>query len=206
MRGRTRRNVVASGLATGGALALAACGGALPGATGGGQESKAPVEIFFALPASPGLEADLYTGFIQDFVGRQSKIKVQYVFEPVFGDFPAKLKALIAADTWPDIAHQHLSVVQDFAQSGALTELKPYMNRDKISEKDFIPALVTEFTWKGKLMAIPKDSAAFGLHYNTDMFDKPGSSTRTRPGPGTSSWTSPGVSPSQRTTSLPSPL
>jgi len=132
------------------------------------------VEIYFTLPASPGLEADLYTGFINDFQAKQDKIKVRYTFEPVFGDYPAKLKTLLAADTWPDVAHQHLSVVQDFAQSGALTELKPYMNRDKVSEKDFIPALITEFTWRGKLMAIPKDSAAFGLYFNTDMFDKAG--------------------------------
>ena len=40
-------------------------------------------------------------------------------------------------------------MVQDFAQQGALTELKPYMTRDKVSEKDFIPALVTEFTRRG---------------------------------------------------------
>jgi multiple sugar transport system substrate-binding protein len=155
-----------------GAAALASCG-----AVGGGSseaESKGPVEIFFALPAAAGLEADLYTGFINDFHARQNKIKVNYVFEPVFGDFPAKLKAMMAADTWPDVAHQHLSVVQDFAESGALTELKPYMNRDKISEKDFIPALVTEFTWRGKMMAIPKDSAAFGIYYNREMFDKAG--------------------------------
>jgi ABC-type glycerol-3-phosphate transport system substrate-binding protein len=174
----TRRQWLAGPAAAGavGVLGAAACGTASGGAgdagTSGGQ--IAPAEIFFALPASPGLEADLYTGFINDFQARQGKIKVNYVFEPVFGDFPAKLKALIAADTWPDVAHQHLSVVQDFAQSGALTELKPYMNKDKIGEKDFIPALVTEFTWKGKLMAIPKDSAAFGVYYNTDMFDKAG--------------------------------
>ncbi len=161
--------------ASAGAFGLAACG--VGGGAGSGSvpaESKGPVEIYFTLPASPGLEADLYTGFIQDFEARQSRIKVHYTFEPSFGDYPAKLKTLLAADTWPDIAHQHLSVVQDFAQQGALTELKPYMNRDKISEKDFIPALITEFTWKGKLMAIPKDSAAFGVYYNTDMFDQAG--------------------------------
>src|SRR5436190_8630988 len=161
--------------AAGGALGLAACGASGGGTGGGGAgSSKAPVEIYFTLPASPGLEADLYTGFINDFQAKQDKIKVRYTFEPVFGDYPAKLKTLLAADTWPDVAHQHLSVVQDFAQSGALTELKPYMNRDKVSEKDFIPALITEFTWRGKLMAIPKDSAAFGLYFNTDMFDKAG--------------------------------
>lgn len=174
-RGITRRlwarGAAALG-AAGGLVSLAACQPG--GGAGNTAESKAPVEIYFTLPASPGLEADLYTGFLNDFHARQSKITVRHTFEPVFGDFPAKLKTMIAADTWPDIAHQHLSVVQDFSQSGALTELKPYMNRDKITEKDFIPALVTEFTWKGKLMAIPKDSAAFGLYYNMDMFDKAG--------------------------------
>ncbi len=161
----------------GGALSVAACGpGGAAGGTGGGAggAGQAPVEISFTLPAAAGLEQDLYSGFINDFHARHTRIKVNYTFEPSFGDYPAKLKALLAADTWPDIAHQHLSVVQDFAQQGALSELKPYLNRDKISEKDFIPALITEFTWRGKLMAIPKDSAAFGIHYNKDMFDKAG--------------------------------
>src|SRR5262245_18033352 len=106
-----------------GAMGLAACGVGGGGPSSGATESKGPVEIYFTLPASPGLEADLYTGFIQDFEARQNKIKVRYTFEPVFGDYPAKLMALLAADTWPDVAHQHLSVVQDFAQSGALAEL-----------------------------------------------------------------------------------
>ncbi|HXI15615.1 MAG TPA: sugar ABC transporter substrate-binding protein [Chloroflexota bacterium] len=175
-RGTSRRALLSGtgALATGaGAVALAACGATGTG-SGGTGEIMAPAEIFFMLPGAAGLEQDLYNGFINDFHARQSKIKVRHTFEPVFGDYPAKLRALLAADTWPDIAHQHLSVVQDFSQQGALTELKPYMNRDKISEKDFIPVLVEEFTYRGKLMAIPKDSAAFGVHYNMDMFDKAG--------------------------------
>ncbi len=173
---QTRRQWLERSGALAGMAGLAGATACGPGRqpASGAAETQAPVEIYFTLPASPGLEADLYTGFIHDFEARQNKIKVRYTFEPVFGDYPAKLKALLAADTWPDIAHQHLSVVQDFAHSGALAELKPYMNRDRISEKEFIPALITEFTYRGKLMAIPKDSAAFGIHYNKDMFDKAG--------------------------------
>ncbi len=174
-RPASRRALMRGGLLAGGTLVMAACGPAGgTGGTGDGAESKAPVEIYFTLPAAAGLEQDLYTGFLSDFHARQDRIKVNHVFEADFNAYPAKLKALLAADTWPDIAHQHLSVVQDFSQQGALSELKPYLNRDKINEKDFIPALITEFTWRGKLMAIPKDSAAFGIHYNKDMFDKAG--------------------------------
>lgn len=174
----TRRRWLSGGLAAGSVLLLAGCGASGDQSTGaggaGGRSSNTPVEIFFTLPGAAGLEQELYTGFLNDFHSRQSKIKVSHTFEPSFGEYPAKLKAMLAADTWPDLVHQHLSVVPDFAQQGALSELKPYMNRDKISEKDFIPALIPEFTWKGKLMALPKDSAAFGIHYNKDMFDKAG--------------------------------
>jgi multiple sugar transport system substrate-binding protein len=173
----TRRAGLQRGLTGAAGLVAAACGlggQSGQGPTGGPPAGGPPVEISFTLPGAAGLEQDLYTGFMNDFHARQDRIKVAYTFEPVFGDYPAKLKAMMAADTWPDIAHQHLSVVQDFAQQGALTELKPYMNRDKIAERDFIPALITEFTARGKLMAIPKDSAAFGIHYNKDQFDKAG--------------------------------
>lgn len=173
----SRRTLIRGGVSAGGAIAVASCGpagGTAGTGTGAGAESKGPVEIYFTLPAAAGLEQDLYTGFLNDFHARQNRIRVSHVFEADFNAYPAKLKALLAADTWPDIAHQHLSVVQDFSQQGALSELKPYLNRDKINEKDFIPALITEFTWRGKLMAIPKDSAAFGVHYNKDMFDEAG--------------------------------
>jgi hypothetical protein len=69
------------------------------------------VEIGFTLPGAAGLEQERYTGFMNDFHARQSRIKVAHTFEPDFNAYPVKRRALLAADTWPDIAHQHLSVV-----------------------------------------------------------------------------------------------
>lgn len=136
--------------------------------------AKAPVEITFQLPAAPGLEQDLYSGFLKDYHARQTTIKVAHTFEADWGAYPVKLRAMIASGTFPDIVHQHLSVVQDFSQTGALTEIKPYLARDKVSEADFISELITEFTWRGKLMAVPKDSAAFGVYLNKDMVEQSG--------------------------------
>src|SRR5438093_6599719 len=79
------RASVGAAAAGGGAAITAACGVGGGGSGSNAPESKGPVEIYFTLPASPGLEADLYTGFIQDFEARQNKIKVRYTFEPVFG-------------------------------------------------------------------------------------------------------------------------
>ena len=99
--GATRRGRLRVGAAgPAGPAGLAACArGATPGAGGGGQESAAPVEISFTLPGAAGLEQELYTGFMNDFHARQSKIKVSYAFEPDFNAYPAKLRALLAADT-----------------------------------------------------------------------------------------------------------
>lgn len=156
------------------AILVAACGPRTSGTGDVPKLSSGPVEVFFTLPASPGLEQDLYTGFITDFQSRTPRIKVNYNYEASWGDYPGKLKALLLAGTWPDIAHQHLSVVQDFAHGGFLTELKAFMAKDKLGERDFISVLIEEFTYRGKLMAIPKDSAAFGIYYNKDMYDKSG--------------------------------
>ncbi|MBU6289860.1 MAG: sugar ABC transporter substrate-binding protein [Chloroflexi bacterium] len=201
-RGLTRRNLLLA-ISTAIPMGVVACGGSPAGGTAPSAPTKAPapaapaptvaptvapapapasapVEITFQLPAAAGLEQDLYSGFLKDFHARQSAIKVAHTFEPDWGSYPVKLKAMLAAGTYPDLVHQHLSVVQDFSQQGVLSELKPYLSRDRILETDFIPQLIEEFTWRGKLMAVPKDSAAFGVYYNRQMIEQSGAKLPTQ--------------------------
>jgi len=67
--------------------------------------------------------------------------------------------------------HQHMSIVQDYAQKGTLMDLIPLMQRDAVKPEDYIPALFDAFSNKGKTYGIPKDSAAWGVYYNKAMFD-----------------------------------
>jgi multiple sugar transport system substrate-binding protein len=155
------------------AVATAACAvPAAPGAALGGA-SAAAVEISWVTPAAVGLERTMYENFALKFQDANPGVRVQVSFE-AWGDYMTKLPTMLAGGVIPDTIHQHMSIVQDYAQRGALSDLVPYMERDDVKAEDYIPALFDAFSNRGKTYGIPKDSAAWGMYYNKDMFDAAG--------------------------------
>jgi multiple sugar transport system substrate-binding protein len=139
----------------------------------GGSGSEGDGSIRFITPADLGLERDLYKGFIREFEKQNPDIKVSVTFE-AWEDYMTKLPTLLAGGVAPDVIHQHVSIVQDYGQRGALLDLTEYMKQDGVKPGDYIPALFDAFSNEGKVFGIPKDSAAWGIYYNKDMFDEAG--------------------------------
>lgn len=133
----------------------------------------APVTLNFFLPAELGTERDLYTNFVNDYQKANPNVTIKVSYE-AWADYMTKLPTVLAGGVIPDVIHQHGSIVQDYGQRGALADLTPLMKRDNVSADDFIPALFDAFSQGNKTFGIPKDSAAWGLYYNKDMFDKAG--------------------------------
>ncbi len=154
----------------------AACGGTpVPTATPAKQTAatpaaKAPTTINFITPGAVGLERTMYDNFVNKFMLDNPAIKINLSFE-AWADYMTKLPVMLAGGVIPDTIHQHISIVQDYAQRGALLDLKPLMDRDKVNPEDYIPALFDAFSNKGKTYGIPKDSAAWGVYYNKNLFD-----------------------------------
>lgn len=147
---------------------------AAPGESGGGSEpASETVTIDFITPAALGREREMYTQFIEDFMAEHPNIKVNVSFE-AWADYMTKLPTMLAGGVVPDMIHQHMSIVQDYAYRGALRDLVPYMERDGVNPEDYIPALFDAFSHNGKTYGIPKDSAAWGVYYNKDKFDEAG--------------------------------
>jgi multiple sugar transport system substrate-binding protein len=155
-----------------------------PAAAGGEQKAaeapqqQAPaqeeVTIEFITPGALGLERTMYENFILKFAHEENPgIKVNVTFE-AWGDYMTKLPTILAGGVIPDMIHQHMSIVQEYAYRGALLELNPYMERDGVKAEDYIPALFDAFSNKGKTYGIPKDSAAWGMYFNKTMFDEAG--------------------------------
>jgi multiple sugar transport system substrate-binding protein len=161
----TRRRFVQAGTAAGMASILAS--GQFPGIV------RAQTPIRMITPAALGTERDLYQSFVDDFMASQSEITVDLSFE-AWEDYMTRLPTLFAGGEVPDVIHQHMSIVQDYGARGALEDLTPYMERDSISREDYIEALFEAFTSDVGLLAIPKDSAAWGIYYNKTMFDEAG--------------------------------
>lgn len=161
----SRRRLVKTGTAAGLASILAT--GQFPGMV------HAQTAIRMITPAELGTERDLYQGFIDDFMASQPEITVDLSFE-AWDDYMTRLPTLFAGGEVPDVVHQHMSIVQDYGARGALEDLGPYMERDSISREDYIEALFEAFSSDVGVLAIPKDSAAWGIYYNKTMFDEAG--------------------------------
>jgi multiple sugar transport system substrate-binding protein len=61
-----------------------------------------------------------------------------------------------------------------FCSSGAWIDLKPYMERDGISDEIFPPAPRSYTQFDGTRCALPMLADAYGLYYNEDMLEKAG--------------------------------
>ncbi len=125
-------------------------------------------------PAALGLERELYQTFIDEFQQAQTDVSVDLSFE-AWDDYMTRLPTLFAGGAVPDVVHQHMSIVQDYGARGALDDLTPFMERDSVSQADYIEALFQAFSNQdGQVLAFPKDSAAWGIYYNKDKFDEAG--------------------------------
>ena len=169
----TRRQAL-KGLAAASALPiLAACTVPAPAGAPGGAPAAEVTTIEFITPGALGLERTMYENFVLKFMDENPSIKVNVTFE-AWADYMTKLPTILAGGVIPDTIHQHMSIVQDYGHRGALSDLVPFMERDNVKAEDYIPALFDAFSHEGKTYGIPKDSAAWGIYYNKDMFDAAG--------------------------------
>ncbi|MDI9546685.1 MAG: sugar ABC transporter substrate-binding protein [Chloroflexota bacterium] len=152
---------------------VAACTAPAPAGAPAAAPAQEVTTIEFITPGALGLERTMYENFVLKFMDENPSIKVNVSFE-AWNDYMTKLPTLLAGGVIPDMIHQHMSIVQDYAYRGALADLVPWMERDNVKPEDYIPALFDAFSHVGKTYGIPKDSAAWGIYYNKDMFDAAG--------------------------------
>jgi multiple sugar transport system substrate-binding protein len=117
-------------------------------------------------------EQQIYRDSIERFQGVCPQVTVNY--EPIPADFQTKLKAAMAGGTAPDVFYVDDQLMTAFAPSGQLLALDPYMEQAGVSRDDFIPALMTIFTYEDQTYALPKDWGTLGLVYLPDAFTQAG--------------------------------
>ncbi len=86
-----------------------------------------------------------------------------------------KIVAASRGGSAPDVA-QSFSADNSgaFCSSGAWVDLKPYMDRDGVSDEIFPPAPRSYTQYDGTRCALPLLADAYGLYYNEDMLKKAG--------------------------------
>ena len=162
-------------LALVGSLALTACG---PTAGPSG-----PVKIVYwrSLSGAPG---DAQDELGKRFNASQKDVEVEVQFQ---GDYPTtvrKLQAGIANGSVPVEIMLDSPYVSFFAKNGALLPLDDLVKgKDGINLKDYIPGLLADGYYQGKLYAIPFARSTPILYYNRDMFKEVGLPDRAPPSP-----------------------
>ncbi|WP_314174059.1 sugar ABC transporter substrate-binding protein [Streptomyces winkii] len=92
-------------------------------------------------------------------------------------DIDQQLAQAFAGNRPPDAFYVNSDQFANYAKGGSL-----YAYGDKIPDKkDFAPNLRKAFTYKGKLVCLPKDSSTLGLAINTEMWKKAGLTSKDYP-------------------------
>ena len=136
------------------------------------NNEKGPTEVkvsFWGIPE----EINIITDALADWQVAHPEIKIVFEHTPYTG-YISKILTRIAGGAAPDIIATEVDYFVTFASKGVLEDLTPYADADAkgFDKKDFFPQIIDRFTYKGKLLAVPRDIAPFAcVFYNKKLFD-----------------------------------
>ncbi|MFJ5760325.1 ABC transporter substrate-binding protein [Neobacillus sp. NPDC093182] len=111
---------------------------------------------------------------IQEFNKRHPDVKVNVTYTP-WEDYWTKLKTSIGGGKGPDVFWMNAPNFYQYASSGFIKDLEPYIQEDgEYNKEDYFPAVVDLYTYEGKLHAAPYFIDSVGLYYNKKFFDEAG--------------------------------
>ncbi len=119
-----------------------------------------------------GQLGDMVQAQIDAYNKSQDKIQIVNVNQGGYDQLQAKLLAAVAAGNPPVLTMVDYKNVPYYAQQGVFEPLDSYASPDDM--KDFIPGLLTDLTYHGKLYALPFNRSTQGLYYNKDLFKAAG--------------------------------
>ena len=145
-RPATRRTAVA---AAGWGAVLAACGA--PGPAEQAKQLKTGITLLWGGSGNSASRIALHRQQADLFERKFPGIKVEIVPD---GENLDKIKAGLAAGTPMDLVSMNTRYAV-FARQSALVAFDPFVARDKYDLKDFFPAPLATWQWRGKLWAMP---------------------------------------------------
>ncbi|WP_248924135.1 ABC transporter substrate-binding protein [Paenibacillus hamazuiensis] len=113
-------------------------------------------------------EAKSYRKVLDKFEETHPNIKIDYQNIP-YNDYGAKLSAMAASNTLPDIGNLLEGQALKWAESGKLMDLSPYYKDGTVSPKLESNKFVTP---DGKTVGYSIANEVILIHYNKDMFDE----------------------------------
>jgi multiple sugar transport system substrate-binding protein len=163
MRNKRVFAVLASAAAAG--LLLSACGSG-----GGDSGSSGPVSLTVWTGFTGG-DRPGYEQIVKDFNAAHPDIKVTMTVQP-WDTITQKLPSAWLTGQGPDIAAPSSdpnAIAQYVKTNSVLPITATGTGDDKVNVDQFAPALVKEFTYNGKLYAVPANYATLSLYYNKKL-------------------------------------
>jgi multiple sugar transport system substrate-binding protein len=142
--------------------------GSTEGTTGG--SGAAPTEGSGGLTILFGSSGDAETNALKAAAADFTKTSGTEVTVTPAQDQTAQLAQAFASGKAPDVFYVGADQVANYTKAGNL-----FVYGDQLSNaKDFSPALVSAFTYDGKLVCAPKDASTLALFINTDDWTEAG--------------------------------
>ncbi|MFH8724215.1 ABC transporter substrate-binding protein [Streptomyces termitum] len=168
-----RLRAAAAALAAASSLALlAACTGSPSTATSDDPNAQTTITFWHGWAAPSEVAA------IKANVDRFTKAHPNIKVKVVGGINDDKLNQALRAggSNGPDVVSSFTtSNVGKFCASGALADLKPFIEKDKLDLDKIFPKVLQDYTqFEGKRCSLPLLSDAYGLFYNKDAFREAG--------------------------------
>jgi multiple sugar transport system substrate-binding protein len=113
-------------------------------------------------------EHELYAKMLKNFEAKNPAYKVNYIFVPK--DYPTKLTTMMAGNTLPDIFYVDATQVAQYARTGKLEVLDPYIKMNQDLTANFVKGLLEYGAVDGKQYTIPKDWEPYMMYINKDLF------------------------------------
>jgi multiple sugar transport system substrate-binding protein len=178
---RGAASMAAGGLAT----LIAACGsGRASGPATGDQAAtitRQPVRLQMFNQSGAQKDVEDWTKMLAPFTERYPNVTFDVGGAPSGpNSLLDKALAMGAAGTPPDFTYSVTRNGPTLITSGLTQDMNPIVRREKIDLSDVAKAVLEDFNWQGKMMALPYDPGYAFIQYNKTLFEKAGI-----PNPGT---------------------
>ncbi len=157
------------------ALAACAAPAAPQVAAPGGQAAPAqPTSVTYLVRTDIGAKMlEWNDQCVAEFAELRPDIKVEMVGVP-WGDYNAKLLAMFAAGTPPEISANYAAGFATFYSNGAITALDDFVAAGNVDLSIIEQAALDSVTRQGKLWAMPLAHMPVLVFYNKRLFDEAG--------------------------------
>ncbi len=180
----SRRDFLKSAALMAAGTTLAACGSptaapAAPAATQAPATTKAPAQtgpVTITYLVRTDIQPTLIKwgeDTVAEFTKKNPNIKVEMIGVP-WGDYNAKLLAMYAAGTPPEVSANYAAGFGTFILNKAIVPLDDYIKADKVDLTVLEQGAIDAVTRDGKLWALPLANQPIVTFYNMDLFDKAG--------------------------------